>query len=193
MKTLLALVSSFILATSAFAVDQTVELKSEKVLLGALAQDRGASAKASINVVRTEATPDVVELVFNFKEGAYVCTQYVNRTIFEPGYYRTVCSENRHGHVVCRRIYVGGYYRTVSECVRHDYRLFDTSRSLKLNFKKAESLRVGEKETFSIEFNQRSIGSNKFNYTARSVETIGDYKLKYSTFLRKDTFFVKKK
>lgn len=192
MKSFFAVFAALVMSFSAFSADQVVELNSKKVLIGALSQDRGAAAAASMEVVRTTETPDVVELVFNFKEGEYVCTQYVNRTVYEPGYYTVVCSTDRHGRQYCRQVYVGGYYRTVSECVRREYRLFDTARSLKLNFKKAAELRAGERETFKIDFAQRGLSSHKFNYAAKSLDTVTDYKIKYSTFLRKDTFFFKK-
>lgn len=193
MKTLLTLVSAFLMATTAIAADQVVELNSKTVTLGALSQDRGAAAQATINVVRTTETPDLVELVFNFKEGEYVCTEWRDRVVYEPGYYRVVCNTDRYGRQYCRRIYTGGYYRTYSECVRREYRLFNEARVLKLNFKKAESLRAGERETFSLNFAQRGLDSGKFDYTARTVDTVGDYEIKYSTFLRKDTFFFKAK
>ena len=193
MKTLFTIFAALVMSFNVFAADQVVELNSKKVMLGALSQDRGAAANASIQVVRTTETPDVVELVFNFKEGDYVCTEYRNRTVYEPGYYTVVCNTDRHGRQFCRRVYVGGYYRTYSECVRREYRLFDTARVLKLNFKKATELRAGERETFKIDFAQRGLESHKFNYSAEGVDTINDYNVKYSTFLRKDTFFFKKK
>src|SRR5690606_16394942 len=118
MKTLFVAISAFVLAFSSFAADRVVELDRGTVNLGQLNQERGSGAITTINVVRTTQTPDVVELNFDFKEGAYVCTQWQDRVIYEPGYYRTVCNTDRYGRQYCRRIYVGGYYRTVTECVR---------------------------------------------------------------------------
>ncbi len=192
MKTLFIMFA--LLASSfAFSADRVIELSSKKVIVGALAQDRGAAAQASIEVVRTTETPDLVELAFNFKQGDYVCTEYRTRTVFEPGYYRVVCSVDRNGRQFCRRIYTGGYYRTYEECVRNEYRLFDDARILKLNFKKAAELNAGERETFTINFSQRGIDSSRFNYSAESSDTRASYDIKFSTFLTKDTFKFKQK
>ena len=140
MKALFVLVSALILSTSGFAAERTIELNSKKVIVGKLDQARGQAAQATLEVVRTSETPDLVELVFNFKQGDYVCTEYRTRTVYEPGYYRVVCNTDRYGRQYCRRIYTGGYYRTYEECVRNEYRLFDDARVLKLNFKKAANL-----------------------------------------------------
>ncbi|PIP89832.1 MAG: hypothetical protein COW01_07645 [Bdellovibrionales bacterium CG12_big_fil_rev_8_21_14_0_65_38_15] len=192
MKALFLMIT--LLASSfAFSADRVIELGSKKVIVGQLAQDRGAAAQATLEVVRTTATPDLVELVFNFKQGDYVCTEYRTRTVFEPGYYRVVCSTDRQGRQYCRRIYTGGYYRTYQECVRNEYRLFDDARVLKLNFKKAAQLNAGERETFTIDFSQRGIDSSRFNYSATSRDAAASYDIKFSTFLRKDTFFFKAK
>lgn len=191
MKALFVLVSAVVLASSSFAADRVIELNSKKVMVGELAQDRGTAAQATLEVVRTTETPDLVELVFNFKKGDYVCTEYATRTVYEPGYYRVICSTDRHGRQYCSRIYTGGYYRTYQECVRNEYRLFDDARVLKLNFKKAADLNAGERETFSVNFAQRGIDSSRFNYTATSENAA--YEIDFRTFLRKDTFFFKLK
>ncbi len=192
MKTLFAFLFASLLVTSAAAADRVVELGHENINIGTLNQERGNGAMSTINVVRTAATPKVVELAYNFQEGQYVCTQWRDRVVYEPGYYRTVCNTDRYGRSYCRRIYVGGYYRTVTECVRRDYRLFNSSRVLKLNFKKAADLNAGEREVFAIDFAQRGLDSGKFDYNASAVESATDYKIKYSSFLRKDTFIFKK-
>lgn len=192
MKTFVALLFASLLATGAVAADRVVELGSQNIHLGALNQERGNGAMSTINVVRTERTPDVVELVYNFKEGQYVCTEWRDRVIYEPGYYRTICNTDRYGRQYCRRVYVGGYYRTVTECVRRNYRLFDSSRVLKLNFKKSADLSKNEREVFAIDFSQRGLDSGKFDYNASAVDAAAEYKIKYSSFLRKDTLFFKK-
>tara|TARA_R110002049_G_scaffold302886_2_gene496406 strand:+ start:1303 stop:1881 length:579 start_codon:yes stop_codon:yes gene_type:complete len=192
MKTLIVMFALFA-SSFAFSADRVIELSSKKVIVGTLAQDRGAAAQATLEVVRTTETPDLVELVFNFKQGDYVCTEYRTRTVFEPGYYRVVCSVDRYGRQYCRRIYTGGYYRTYEECVRNEYRLFDDSRVLKLNFKKAAELNAGERETFTVNFSQRGIDSSRFNYSATTTDSRSAYEIKFSTFLRKDTFFFKQK
>lgn len=191
MKALFVLVSAIVLASSSFAADRVIELNSKKVMVGQLAQDRGTAAQATLEVVRTTETPDLVELVFNFKKGDYVCTEYATRTVYEPGYYHVVCSTDHHGRQYCSRIYTGGYYRTYQECVRNEYRLFDDARVLKLNFKKAADLNAGERETFTVNFAQRGIDSSRFNYTATSDNAA--YEIDFRTFLRKDTFFFKLK
>ena len=191
MKALFVLVSALLLSTAGFAADRTIELNSKKVIVGKLDQARGQAAQATLQVVRTSETPDLVELVFNFKQGDYVCTEYRTRTVYEPGYYRVVCNTDRYGRQYCTRIYTGGYYRTYEECVRNEYRLFDDARVLKLNFKKAADLTAGERETFTVNFAQRGIDSSRFNYTATSDNAA--YDITFSTFLRKDTFFFKLK
>ena len=57
MKALLLMIT-LLASNFAFSADSAIELKSRKVIVGQLAQDRGASAQATLEVVRTTETPD---------------------------------------------------------------------------------------------------------------------------------------
>ncbi|MCP4912959.1 MAG: hypothetical protein GY909_07560 [Oligoflexia bacterium] len=193
MKNLFTILVSLLLCSSVFANGRTIDLNGEYVSLGKLGQTRGAAAYETFEVVRTNETPEKVNVSFNMEQLDNVCVRYAYRDVWVPGYRDVVCHVNRYGDRVCRTVYRGGYYRTERYCADYDAVPSRVTKSIRLNFKKAHKLDNGDKEIFRVTFSQNGLFSTKVEASASKVQTVGDYKIKFRKFLVKDQLVFKKK
>lgn len=192
MKKMILLVS-FLMAGSLFAQSRQFELTSEKLVLGELSQTRGASAHETIEVTRTEDSPEKVTLQFSVEELTNVCSLWDYRDVWVPGYRDVVCHTDRFGNTHCRTIFHPGYYRSERFCAQYRSVPMKAYKEIRLNFKKAKELTAGEQEVFGVTLSQKGSYTAKIEASARALDTESKYEIKFKKFLVKDQLVFKVK
>ena len=158
MMTMLFLISSVAMATTA------IDLDSKEVSLanfGDITKTADFDAQGEFSLTRDAMTPNKVKLTYTYKYPVMECIN--ERIIYYPcgggygrgGYGRGGYGRGRYGR--------GGYYRSMCTrviCVGNKYKrvLYKRAKSLKLKFRKANTL-IGD-ETEVIELNLRSNGTS---------------------------------
>lgn len=188
MKAILLLVVA--LTTFSAHASRVFELNSDVLNLGEISQTRGTSAIETFQVVRGRNTPDNIDMVFTFKETIPVCLEWDYRRVWRPGYPETVCHTDRLGRTHCTTINRGGYWETERFCVRYGETYEITSKKIILDFDKARTLDVDQKEVFEVTLMQKRETSTKIEATA-TVISGQRYEIKYRTFLTKDRLVFK--
>jgi hypothetical protein len=169
-------------------------------------------------VVRTNKTPELVEIFFNVRMSNQICEQYETRLVMRASGaqcgYNTTRRRVRTG-TVCTRT---NPYN--NECVNHQdtwreeliqiprtcmvpetvcgrYGTVYTSKSdsMKISFKKLPALGDSESETFSIVAEQKGYDKSDIIYHVNAVETLREYKIaqKKILFFKLDAFVVEEK
>lgn len=202
---LLALVLSF----GAFAQDAArIELNAEKI-------DVNASAAT---VVRTNKTPDTVELTFRVPMANSVCERYETRHVLRSSGaycgYDTFTRRVSTGRTCVRRnphnnecLNWGETFRTetvrrprtcmVPEtyCAAYGTATSYETDSMKLKFKDLPALGDSESETFSVVATQKRYDSGSVVYEVKALETLREYEIKRKKilFFKTDTYIVEEK
>lgn len=206
MKKTIALLT-LVLSLGAFA-QETVELNAEKITVNA----------SSATVIRTNKTPDTVELSFRVPMANSVCeryeTRYVLRTSglqcgYNVGYRRVragrVCTRTNPHNGQCLR-----YQDTFREeriqtprtcqvpetyCARYGTATSYETDSMKIQFKDLPALADSESETFTVAASQRNYDSGKVVYEVKPLETLREYKVTQKKFLfvKRDVYVVEER
>lgn len=200
---------AFVLSLGAYAQEaQRVELNAEKISVGA----------SSAIVVRTNKSPDTVELTFRVPMANSVCERYETRYVV------------RTSGIHCGYDYFERRVRTGQQCVRRNphnnecLRWADTFRiervqrprmcpvpetycaqygtatsyendSMKLKFKDLPALGDSESETFSITATQKRYDSGSVVFEVKPLETLREYEVKRKKilFFKTDTYVIEEK
>ena len=188
---LVALVLSF----NVFA-QETVELNSKNVSINA----------PSAIVVRTNKTPDTVEIKFMVPMANAVCERYETRHVLRTS--AVYCGED----ITTRRILIGkvcvrknpyndecvnwqDQWRTEqirrprtcmvpeSYCARYGTSVSMESDKMKVKFKNLPALADSESETFEIKARQKTYDGESVIYDVTPLETLREYKVKQKKIL----------
>lgn len=209
MKKTIALLA-LVLSLGAFAqeTETRVDLNAEKIDVGA----------SSATVVRTNKSPDTIELTFRVPMANSVCERYETRHVL------------RTSGAYCGYDYFERRVRTGQVCVRTNphngqcLRYQDTFRverhqrprtcmvpetycaqygtatsyerdSMKLKFKDLPALGDSESETFSIVATQKRYDSGSVVFEVKPLETLREYEIKRKKilFFKTDTYVVEEK
>ncbi|MFP5386325.1 MAG: hypothetical protein ACLGHN_09625 [Bacteriovoracia bacterium] len=210
MKKVVALFT-LVLSLGAFAQEserEPIVLNSEKIEVNA----------SSATVVRTNQSPDVVELTFLVPMENSVCERYETRHVLRTsgahcGYdvhtrrIRTgrVCVRTNPHNGECLRW--GDTFRTetvrrprscmVPEtyCAQYGTATSFERENMKIKFKNLPALGDSESETFSIEATQKRYDSGSVVFDVKPLETLRVYEVKREKFLfwKKDVYVVQEK
>ncbi len=172
---------------------------------------------SSATVIRTNQTPETVEISFLVPMENSICERYETRMVLrtsglECGYdvYTRTVSTGR----TCIRMNPQGQcqrwadnYRTetvrrprtcmVPEtfCAQYGTATTFEKDSMKIKFKNLPALGDSESEKFTIAAKQKSYGSGNVNYDVKALETIREYKVTQKKFLfwKRDFYIVEEK
>lgn len=172
---------------------------------------------SSATVVRTNKTPETVEISFLVPMENSVCQRYETRMVYRTSgidcgydvYTRTISTGrtcvrmNPQGHCV----QWADTYRTetvrrprscmVSETFCAEYGTATTFEkdSMKIKFKDLPALGDSESEKFTISAQQRTYGSGNVVYDVKALETLREYKVTQKKFLfwKRDFYIVEEK
>jgi len=172
---------------------------------------------SSATVIRTNQTPETVEISFLVPMENSICERYETRMVLrtsglECGYdvYTRTISTGR----TCIRMNPQGQcqrwadnYRTetvrrprtcmVPEtfCAQYGTATTFEKDSMKIKFKNLPALGDSESEKFTIAAKQKSYGSGNVNYDVKALETIREYKVTQKKFLfwKRDFYIVEEK
>jgi hypothetical protein len=172
---------------------------------------------SSATVIRTNQTPETVEISFLVPMENSICERYQTRMVLrtsgvECGYDvytrtistgRTCIRSNPQGH--CQKW--ADTYRTetvrrprtcmVPEtfCAQYGTATTFEKDSMKIKFKNLPALGDSESEKFTIAAKQKSYGSGNVNYDVKALETIREYKVTQKKFLfwKRDFYIVEEK
>jgi hypothetical protein len=185
-----------------------VELNAEEISVGA----------ASAVVVRTNKSPDTVELTFRVPMANSVCERYETRYVVRASgaycgydyFQRRVrmgqqCVRRNPQNNQCLRW--ADTYRIervqtpricpVPEtyCAQYGTRTTYENESMKLKFKNLPALGDSESETFSIAATQRRYDSGSVNFEVTPMETLREYQIKRKKilFFKTKTYVVEEK
>jgi hypothetical protein len=196
-----------ILFFASFANASEVLLNNEKIDI----------QSSSATVIRTNQTPETVEISFLVPMENSICERYETRMVLrtsgvECGYDvytrtistgRTCIRSNPQGH--CQKW--ADTYRTetvrrprtcmVPEtfCAQYGTATTFEKDSMKIKFKNLPALGDSESEKFTIAAKQKSYGSGNVNYDVKALETIREYKVTQKKFLfwKRDFYIVEEK
>ena len=196
-----------ILFFASFANASEVLLNNEKIDI----------QSSSATVIRTNQTPETVEISFLVPMENSICERYETRMVLrtsgvECGYDvytrtistgRTCIRSNPQGH--CQKW--ADTYRTetvrrprtcmVPEtfCAQYGTATTFEKDSMKIKFKNLPALGDSESEKFTIASKQKSYGSGNVNYDVKALETIREYKVTQKKFLfwKRDFYIVEEK
>ena len=196
-----------ILFFASFANASEVLLNNEKIDI----------QSSSATVIRTNQTPETVEISFLVPMENSICERYETRMVLrtsgvECGYDvytrtistgRTCIRTNPQGH--CQKW--ADTFRTetfrrprtcmVPEtfCAQYGTATTFEKDSMKIKFKNLPGLGDSESEKFTIAAKQKSYGSGNVNYDVKALETIREYKVTQKKFLfwKRDFYIVEEK
>jgi hypothetical protein len=172
---------------------------------------------SSATVIRTNQTPETVEISFLVPMENSICERYETRMVLRTSgldcgydvYTRTVSTGR-----TCIRMNPQGQcqrwadnYRTetvrrprtcmVPEtfCAQYGTATTFEKDSMKIKFKNLPALGDSESEKFTIAAKQKSYGSGNVNYDVKALETIREYKVTQKKFLfwKRDFYIVEEK
>jgi hypothetical protein len=196
-----------VLSFASFANASEVLLNNEKIDI----------QSSSATVIRTNQTPETVEISFLVPMENSICERYETRMVlrtsgFDCGY-DVYTSTIRTGKT-CIRMNPQGQcqrwadnYRTetvrrprtcmVAEtfCAQYGTATTFMKDSMKIKFKNLPALGDSEAEKFTIAAKQKSYGSGNVNYDVKALETIREYKVTQKKFLfwKRDFYIVEEK
>jgi hypothetical protein len=197
---------SIVFSITSFA-QETIELDSEQV------EVRASEAK----VIRTNRTPETVEISFLVPMANSVCERYETRYVTHTS--GSLCGWDTHvrripvGQVCVRTNHSGRcilWQDTFREEVVHFPRtctLPDTfcaergtattfeRDTMKVRFKNLPALSDSESETFKISARQKNYNGRNVVYDVRAIKTLRDYKISQKKFLfwKRDAYVVEEK
>lgn len=195
---------ALLLTVSAFAQDQ-VELTSKKVSINA----------SEAIVVRTNQTPETVEIKFQIPMAKQICERYETRYVVKQDPIcgtdvrtyrdsRPKCVE-RNEKGKCTRTVTEVHVRTVRHvrscpvaetyCAQYGTAVITEPDTMKIRFKGLPALADSEQETFQIKANQKNYDGENVVYTVKPVQTLREYKVKQKKFLgfKIDSYVVEEK
>ena len=198
-----SLTALLLLSISAFAQER-IELRKPEINVGA---DRAI-------VVRTNRSPETVELTFRVPMVNSVCERYETRYVVRTSgihcgydsYERrvpvgSVCvRSNRHGK--CQRFETTYRFERVqrprtctvpeSYCTQYGTATSWEEDSMKIKFKNLPALADSESETFSIVATQKRYDSGSVVFEVKPLETLREYEVnrKKILFIKTDTYEV---
>ncbi len=196
-----------IFSLASYALNPEVLLNSEKVDV----------SSSSATVIRTNATPETVEISFLVPMENSICERYETRMVYrtsgiECGYdvfTRTVSTGKR-----CIRTNPQGAclqwadsYRTEtvrrprscmvpeSFCAQYGTATTYEKDSMKIKFKDLPALGDSETEKFTVAARQNTFGSGNVVYDVKPLETLREYKVTQKKFLfwKRDFYIVEEK
>jgi|GEM_PF-1960830 hypothetical protein len=196
-----------LLSLASYALNPEVLLNSEKVDV----------STSSATVIRTNATPETVEISFLVPMENSICERYETRMVYrtsgiECGYdvfTRTVSTGKR-----CIRTNPQGAclqwadsYRTEtvrrprscmvpeSFCAQYGTATTYEKDSMKIKFKDLPALGDSETEKFTVAARQNTFGSGNVVYDVKPLETLREYKVTQKKFLfwKRDFYIVEEK
>lgn len=208
MKKTIALLA-LVLSLGAFAQEATkIELNAEKIDVNA----------SSALVVRTNKSPDSVELTFRVPMANSVCERYETRMVMRSSGaycgYDTFTRRVSTGRQCVRKnpynnecLQWADTFRTetvsrprtcmVPEtfCAAYGTATSYETDSMKLKFKDLPALGDSESETFSVVATQKRYDSGSVVYEVKAVETLREYNIKRKKilFFKTDTYIVEEK
>lgn len=206
MKKTMTLVT-LLLSLTAFAQEK-IELNAEKIEVNA----------ASATVVRTNKTPNTVELTFRVPMANSVCERYETRHVLRTSgaycgydYFERriptgqVCTRTNPHNGQCLRYEQTYRIERVQRprtcmvpetyCAQYGTATSYETDSMKIQFKNLPALADSESETFTISAAQRNYDSGKVVYEVKALETLREYKIsqKKVLFIKTDTYVVEEK
>ena len=208
---------------------KTIALFAFVLSLGAFAQENGPAPivldakKIEVNasaatVVRTNQSPDTVELTFLVPMANSVCERYETRHVLRTsgaycGY--DVYTRRVHTGRTCVRVNPnnnqclrwGDTYRTETHrrprtcmvpetyCAQYGTATSYERDTMKIQFKNLPALADSETETFSIEATQKRYDSGSVVFEVKPLETIREYEVKRKKvlFFKTDTYVIEEK
>jgi hypothetical protein len=205
---LASLVLSLAAVADSHPPGETVELTAQKITLR---YDRAS-------VIRTNKTPETVELVFRVPQKMSVCERYETRHVLRPsgihcGYdvierrvpAGRVCARTNPHNGDCLRYEETFRIERVQRericpvpetyCAQYGTQNTWTSDEMKIQFKDLPALGDSERESFSIVARQKAYDSNKVIYEVETLSTLRDYKIRQKKvlFYKRDFFVVEEK
>lgn len=170
------------LLSMSYALARDIELKSETIDLGALAQTDFKPAHETLNLVRTADSPEKIVLQYDLKTQETVCTRYETRPVWVPPYYDTVC-QIVNNQQVCSQVYHPGYYEYRQVCVETTEKMISDDKKLYLDFGHIAKLEGNAREVFALEIAQRAVRSSIHDLGVQKIEGAQDYDVKEYTVL----------
>lgn len=197
---------TLLFSVSVFA-QETVELNSELVEINA----------SEAKVIRTNRTPEVVEISFSVPMANSICERYETRYVTHTS--GALCGWDTHvrrismGQVCVRMNPVGKcllWQETFREEVVHFPRTCSLPETycaqqgtattyerdtMKIKFKDLPVLSDSETETFKISARQKNYNGENVVYDVKAIQTLRDYKITQKKFLfwKRDAYVVEEK
>ncbi|MBL6991571.1 MAG: hypothetical protein ISR65_17430 [Bacteriovoracaceae bacterium] len=166
MKLLLIL----LLAFSPFVLNaRTILLDREKINAGVLLQSESEPAQEQLVVRRTTKTPRKVKLDISFDYRKKICGEWDQRDRWVPGDLHCTPHGGCSGSP--------GRWESERFCVRWDRVLSGTSKTIVLNFKRAQRLSSGEEEEFLVTIDQKSLDGRKLDLSGSVQSSDREYSI----------------
>jgi len=169
---------SLLLSISVFAGDiKEYYLGGAETHLGVLAKEKGFPSHETIRVVRTENSPQILNLNFFYKQTEMICLDRVPDNGDNHGNWE--CWDNHYS----RYYYHRGYCRNYSDrnflgiCKKWGGMETGKTGRVRLVFNNPSEMLDGE-ETFLISITQKRVGSTSFIVSGKSEYSPFEYKIK---------------
>lgn len=204
----MALTSFLLFLSFATVAQEVVQLNSSSVQVNS----------ASATIIRTNQTPETVEITFLVPMANTYCEQYNTRLVYRTSGYQcgnsTQYRRTGAGQVCIRRNPYNNQClasrpvwreervqipRTCevpeTYCAKYGAATSFETDSMKIQFKNLPVLGDSESETFTISALQRGMDSEKVNYDIRPLKTLGNYAVsqKKILFIKRDVYVIEEK